>query len=391
MRRYTGMTTSGQRPTRRGNVTVLAALLAIAMLGMVAFSVDVGYILSVKEELQRTADATALATVWDYGKRLADKEAFDASELAARQTAQQYAVNNMIGNVGPLLDQNTSNAASGDTVFGYIDDFYNPQMTYGTATSESPYNAVRVLVRRDDSLNGVAPMFFGKIFGLTGTGLHAEATAALIRDVKGFSIPHNGENIDLLPFALDLETWTSWMGGCGSDQWCWDADGKSIGYGPDGSLEVNLYPQGTGSPGNRGTVDIGSSNNSTCDIVRQILYGVSPDDLAYHGGSLQFDSCGKLYLNGDTGISAGVTDELICIKGQPRIIPIFCEVNGPGNNAVYTIVKWMGIRIMDVKLTGPMSAKHVTIQAAPVCGQGMVPSTTTGSSSYVYSPAVLIE
>ena len=161
--------------------------------------------------------------------------------------------------------------------------------------------------------------------------------------------------------------------------------------GGDGWLEVNLYPQGTGSPGNRGTVDIGSNNNSTADIVRQILYGVSPADLAHYGGTLEFDSCGKLYLNGDTGISAGVKDDLADIKGQPRIIPIFSEVNGPGNNAIYTIVKWMGIRIMDVKLTGPMSQKHVTIQAAPVVGPGMVPSTTTGTSSYVYSPAVLVK
>ena len=177
----------------------------------------------------------------------------------------------------------------------------------------------------------------------------------------------------------------------GTDQWYWDAEHKTIYLGSDGLLEVNLYPQGTGSPGNRGTVDIGSSNNSTSDIVRQILYGVNSADLAYHGGSLVFNSEGKLYLNGDTGISAGVKDELAFIKGQPRIIPIFSEVNGPGNNAIYTIVKWMGIRIMDVKLTGPMTLKHVTIQAAPVVGQGVVPSTTTGTSKNVYSPVVLVK
>jgi hypothetical protein len=58
---------------------------------------------------------------------------------------------------------------------------------------------------------------------------------------------------------------------------------------------------------------------------------------------------------------------------------------------MYKIVKWQGIRIVDVKLTGPMSKKHVTIQIAPVCGPGMIPSTVTGTSSYVYSPAVLLE
>ncbi|MCA9239483.1 MAG: hypothetical protein KDA37_04760, partial [Planctomycetales bacterium] len=171
----------------------------------------------------------------------------------------------------------------------------------------------------------------------------------------------------------------------------WHEESKSVCPGSDGILEINLYPQGTGSPGNRGTVDIGSSNNSTNDITRQILCGVNAEDLAHHGGSLQFNSCGKLYLNGDTGISAGVKDELAAIKGQLRIIPIFSSVNGPGNNAVYTIVKWYGIRIMDVKLTGPMNQKHVTIQAAPVMTPGVIPSTTSGTSGYVYSPVFLLQ
>ena len=391
MRSPISLRTRSNRFLRHGSITILAAILSIVMLGMVAFSVDVGYTLSVKEELQRTADAAAMAAAWDYAKHLADGEDFTLSEQSARPTAQLYATSNAVANTGPSVDQNQSNSPGGDLVFGNISDFYNPQLTTDTASASNPYNAVRVLMRRDDSLNGQSPMFFGKVFGLDGTNLQAQATAALVRDVKGFSTPNDGQTIDLLPFALDLVTWNSWMAGSASDDWTWNQETKAVQCGADGWLEVNLYPQGTGSPGNRGTVDIGSSSNSTADIVRQILCGVNAADLAYHGGSLVFDQCGKLYLNGDTGISAGVKDDLEAIKGQPRIIPIFSAVNGPGNNAIYTIVKWMGIRIMDVKLTGPMSKKHVTIQAAPVVGPGIIPSTTTGTSSYVYSPVVLVQ
>jgi Flp pilus assembly protein TadG len=377
---------------RKGVITILAALLSIVMLGMVAFSVDVGYLLSVREELQRTADSAAFAAVWDYGQRLSDGESMAESEEAARENAQAFATNNSVGNVDPIIDQNQGNSAAGDVVFGFVDDFYHPTMTAGTPTPSKPYNAVRVLIRRDETLNGQAPMFFARIFGLSGTGMTAEATAALVNNVKGFSIPHSGENLDILPYALDLQTWNAWMAkSTGSDQWGWDPDSKSIYFGSDGKLEVNLFPQGTGSPGNRGTVDIGSGNNSTSDIARQILNGVNAADLSYHGGKLEFNSEGKLYLNGDTGISAGVKDELESIMGQPRIIPIFSEVNGPGNNAIYTIVRWMGIRIVDVKLTGPMSQKRVTIQAAPVVGQGVIPSSTTGTSAYIYSPVVLVK
>ena len=118
---------------------------------------------------------------------------------------------------------------------------------------------------------------------------------------------------------------------------------------------------------------------------------MSAADLAYHGGQLTFDAYGELALNGDTGISAGVKDDLAAIIGQPRVIPIFSEVHGPGNNAEYTIVKWFGIRIMAVKLTGPMSRKYVTIQAAPVLVRGAVPAPQSGTSDYVFSPVVLVK
>lgn len=385
-----GRRRSKLREQRRGIITILAALFSIVLMAMVAFSVDMGYIMSVKEELQRTADSAALAAAWEYGQAIADGSSPDDSELAGRSAAATYAAANIVATGEPEIDANYSNAESGDVVFGYISDLEAAEPTFVT-TNENFYNAVRVKIRRDSHLNGEAPLFFARVFGRNGQALDAVATAAIVRDVRGFQTPSSGYNIDLLPFALDLDTYIDWIeNGNGDDDWSWNAEAGVVESGSDGLLEVNLYPQGTGSPGNRGTVDIGSNNNSTADIARQILYGISPSDLAYHGGKLEFDACDKLYLNGDTGISAGVKDELAAIKGEPRTIPIFSEVNGPGNNAIYTIVKWLGIRIVDVKLTGPMKKKHVTIQVAPVVSPGVIPSTTTGSSSYVYSPAVLM-
>lgn len=180
------------------------------------------------------------------------------------------------------------------------------------------------------------------------------------------------------------------MSGSGSDGWRWNASNSTVTSGTDGIREVNLYPQGTGSPGNRGTVDIGSSNNSTNDIARQIVDGISGSDLSYFpSGELKFNSQGKLYLNGDTGISAGVKDELASIIGQPRIIPIFETVSGPGNNAEYTIVKFAGVRIMEVVLTGSMSKKRVIIQPCAVNVKGGIASTA-GRSNFMYSPVWLV-
>ena len=368
----------------------MGAILAIVMLAMVAFSVDVGYVLTAKGELQRTADASALAACWDYGKSLSQGQTYAVATQTARSTASTYASYNQITKNPAQIDTNTANAPGGDVVFGYISDLGGAANNFQTGATTN-YNAIQVRVRKDATLNGKVPYFFARIFGIQGQALTAQATAAMVRDVSGFKAPADGSNLDLLPFALDVESWNSLVAGSGDDAWKWDSVNKKVVAGSDGVLEVNLYPQGTGSPGNRGTVDIGSSNNSTADLARQIVYGISPQDLSYLGGKIQFNASGELQLNGDTGISAGVKDELASIIGKPRVIPIFSKVQGPGNNAQYTIVKWVGVRIMDVQLTGAMSKKHLTIQAAPMVVHGVVPSATTGTSAYVYSPIVLVK
>ena len=119
----------------------------------------------------------------------------------------------------------------------------------------------------------------------------------------------HGQNLSILPLALDQESWVARA----TDDWSLVGNDQSgaIGPGPDGKPEVNLFPQGTGSPDNRGTVDIGSNNNSTADLSRQILYGPTAADLAFHGGELKLDDFGLLYLNGDPSISAGVQDKWV--------------------------------------------------------------------------------
>ena len=50
-------------PNRRpGNIAILSVTLLAIMMGMVAFAVDLGYIAHARTELQRTADAVALAS-----------------------------------------------------------------------------------------------------------------------------------------------------------------------------------------------------------------------------------------------------------------------------------------------------------------------------------------
>ena len=381
------------RTDRRGVVNVLVAVLMIGLVAMAAFAVDIGYLLNSQEELQRTADSAAMAACWKFGREIAQQSSTEDAVVAARSAAQQFASQNKICQSGPDIDLNTANSESGDLVFGYVADPNTPE-TFTTTAGE--FNAVRIRIRRSEGLNGKVPYTFARIFGLDGQEMEAEATAMLVSDVKGFRRASSGKKLQLLPFALDLETWNLMTSSPGSfdDDWSYDEEQETVSPGPDGLQEMNLFPQGTGSPGNRGTVDIGGSNNSSSDIARQILEGISDDDfdaMESQGRTLEFDDNGELPLNGDTGISAGVKDELESIKGEPRIIPIFSQVQGPGNNAEYTIVMWVGIRIMEVKLTGKMNTKRVMIQKAPIMVQGVIPSESQNHSESIYSPVFLAE
>ena len=369
---------------RRGTVAVLTAFMLIGLFSFIAFSIDVGTILVARSELQNAADAAAIAGAWE----LMDENALTGGTAQAVLESQAIAGAEEFVVLNQVLTQSML-AGSGNVTVGYIADPMDRTSPFLLGSGNSP-NAVQVHLFCNSTYNSPVDMAFARVLGIQHTDVDATATAAILSSINGVTTPSGGGNLGMLPYALDEDTWLDVLASATSDDWEWDAAAGEINSGSDGVWEANLFPQGTGSPGNRGTVDIGSSNNSTNDIARQILYCISPEDLAYHGGKLEFNAAGELYLNGDTGISAGVKDELESIKGQPRVIPIFSSVTGPGNNATYTIVRLVGIRILEVKLTGKMSGKRAIIQPANVVINGGIPGTNSTTSSFVYTPAWLV-
>ncbi|MBW1881515.1 MAG: hypothetical protein JRI25_22615 [Deltaproteobacteria bacterium] len=168
-------------------------------------------------------------------------------------------------------------------------------------------------------------------------------TAALLL----LALPAQAEdpNLDLLPMALDLAAWQA------------SADSGAL-------EELQLYPQGTGAPGNYGLLDIGAPNNGIHDVVRQILEGISAEDLSYHDGQLEMDDNGELFLPGNPGMSAVIAGALMEIVDEPRIIALYSEVTDAGANSLYTIVGFGAVRVVDVDLTGP--EKAVIIERASI-------------------------
>lgn len=369
---------------RRGAAAVFGLFLTTSLVVLMAMTLDLGYISVARSEMRRSADAAAMAACW----QLFDERVKGTSDLELEQwikgAASDLAARNTVCTDSPLLSDEYS-----DVQLGYYNSEDPSQFD---STDSSRFNAVRVNLRRQAEVNGKVPLFFSRLLNRDGQTLRASSTAAMFSAIGGFYAPSSDDtNVDLLPLALDLQTWEDTVAGRTRD--VLRLDNGVVKSGPDGIYECNLYPQGTGAPGNRGTVDIGGANNSTADIARQILHGISRQDFLDLGKPLTFDGEGRLFLNGDTGISAGVKDELTSIIGEKRMIPIFESVSGNGNNAVYTIVRFEGVRVLDVKLTGPMDQKRVIIQPCVTVARHAIVATSdsVNNSTHVYTPVMLVQ
>jgi hypothetical protein len=367
----------------------------VALLGMLAFAIDLGYLATSQAELQRSADASALASCYQLVWKGTPGTPVDltANIQSSRTVAGQYAGFNHVCGSAPGI-------ATSDVTVGFMANPTLPGGTINTGANQNLFNSVQVSVRRDGNENGQVPTFFGRVFGVNGANASATSTAALISNFSGFTSPSTSSgpgNLMLLPFALDLQTWNSMLAGdtsVSTDVWAYSDSSGVVSAGSDGIREVNLFPQGTGSPGNRGTVNIGVSNNSTSIVVAQILNGITPAQMAvYPNSQLTFDSNGDLFLSANPGISAGFKAALASIIGQKRFIPIFSSVVGNGNNAQYDIVQFVAVVILDVNLTGSMSSKHLTVQPARMTTMGGIPnsSTSTPTSFGIYSPVFLVK
>ena len=134
---------------------VLAALLMILMVGMIAFAMDIGYIVLVRSQLQTAADSAAMAAAAVMGGE---------PDMAVK-TACQYAAYHTAGGENVRLSE-------GDIELGIWDTKSRSFVPLTTAG-----NAVRVTARRDTASGGETPLFFAKIFGHDSFNMSASAVA----------------------------------------------------------------------------------------------------------------------------------------------------------------------------------------------------------------------
>ncbi|MEO2015770.1 MAG: pilus assembly protein TadG-related protein [Fuerstiella sp.] len=384
---------------RRGAIMILAAAMLIVVIGFAAFTVDFGMVTLTKGQMQSAADAAAHAATLEISR------AFGPGGELTAQAAEDIARDRAVEMVARFRTGDVTSSQA-DTVR----DVRVGRRSWNSASQQwveewgvAPYNMVEVTVRRTAADTTALPMTFAQVLGRDSFELTATSVAALAPGV-GFSLESDGPSptatIDILPIALDLGSWTDLLDQCYNgtnhgydDDYSWTSANGLENNRSDSIPEINMYPDlnSSDAPGNRGMVDLGAAGNSTADIKRQIVDGLNAYDLSFlPNNEITFDENGALYLNGDTGISAGVEDALESIIGQVRAIPIFIEVTGQGNNATFTVVKFVGVRIMDVRLSGGPSIRHLTVQPAPfTCSNVIRGEVEVNVDSLLSQPVVI--
>jgi Flp pilus assembly protein TadG len=369
---------------RRGKILVLFATILPVLMGLVALAVDTGVIGTARGQMRVGADSAALAGAMQLATNR-NAGATPTMIVQARTAATGFMGPNQVLNQAPTVVDNPTNAPNGQIVVGYLSPSDLTSDTPDTTAPATQFNAVKVTAIRDPDHAGIIPTSFASVLGIRGTTMTLSSVAIMQNDtVSGFKC-NNGQNANLLPIVLDVDTYTRMLANETTDQYCWDDTTRTVtkpasGVG-DGIDESLLYPVDAGDPGNWGTVKIGVSNNSTSVLSAQIRFGITPQQLATYPDSTI--TC-PIQLGGNPGISAGIKDDLASIIGKPVFIPIYDQTGGNGNNAWYHVIKFAGVRILDVNFQG--NPKYVIIQPALVKDADAIPGppeTSIGNGGLV--------
>lgn len=345
---------------------MLVAVVMILFVVMAAFMIDYGYVMTERTDLQRAADAAALAAVQDLIP--ADDGTQDTAAAAA--SVRSYVVDN--------LNENGFAVQDADIEIGRFDT----TTIYSNVSllNDGIKDAVRVTLRRDGSTNAMLPLFFAQAMGMSDAAVSASATAVLRKP----SLLGPGSGV--LPFAVPEDEWDDVDVG---DTWTIYGDGKITD------------DDGDSVPGNWGTVDIGNSNNSTSDLRNQIENGLRQSDLdaLYNDGRISsdthIDTRDTIWLNADPGLSSGMKSAVAAVHGQTRVVPLFDQNNGKGgNNLEYRIVRWGVVTVTDSKFQGSKNS-YVKVTKAYLYDGMLTPSNdlsvVESAIEGAFSTPVLVE
>ena len=238
--------------TRRGAIVVFACILAVVMMALLAFSIDVGFMYTMQSRLERSVDAAALAGAGVL---------VDGNQAASDQALEYLVRNPLSGTPSDASPESLSQlkaqllADAGERL--QIESIlWDPSTKTYTASTSLP-NALRVSLEQPD-----LPLFFGRVLGRETFAIRAEAIATY-------------QPRDIL-LVLDL-----------SASMNDDSELRSIGKLSQQTIEQNLFEiwQELGSP-TYGLLDFEPVYVSSSDksVVKEQL-GLTNEPYPYPSGS----------------------------------------------------------------------------------------------------------
>jgi len=363
---------------RRGAIAVLAALLMTFLIGMVAFAIDYGYLVKVRTDLQRAADAAALAAVQDLVPA-----ANGWQDLCrTRATALAYAQRNLNDTSFRIADTDLEIGwFDPETIYSHVTLFTVATSATGWPSSTGTLDAVRVTLRRDGESNPLVPLFFARVLGSRQCDVVASATAVLQK--AEIMVP----GADVLPFATPVDLWNSLHEG---QMWTGYADGR---------LKDSL---GRIVPGNWGTLDIGPVDNSTSALCEQIRNGLSQSDIDSLSAqnritdNSQITCSEPMWLNGDPGFSEGIKSAVSAIHGQKRLIPLYDQLGGSlsGGNVDFHVVGWGVVTVITSQWRGNINSCVMLQKSHGYFGELRPKGSLSSETAYIdgaYTSPVLVQ
>ena len=299
----------------RGQATVLTLVFLVVLLGMAALVLDLGSWFRADRATQSTADAAALAGA----------QALPENPGQATTLANQYATNN--GGLGSGNVSISSKLVGNDTI--------------------------SVTVKRS------APGFFSKIFGRKSVTVGSTAVA-------------RAEGVSSVKFVAPITVhWKHPLLNCtgpSTHPTC------NPTFGTETTLDLeDLHKSGGGS----GAGAFGLMNLNYGDPSGNVGAGTLADWLLH--GYPDYLPLGKYFSAPSANFNNGqFIDAMNQVVGKEVLFPVYRLLTGPGSNAIYDIIGWVGFVVTSFDPSG--SSGSITGHFTSYTADGV--QVTTGGNPY---------
>jgi len=296
-----------------GAVAAYAAIGIVVFLGFAALALDIGHMVSVKGELQKAADAGALAGARALTLIAPAPNWANGTDKATTTVKQNFVDVNPDGT--PRLVTNCTVQA------GYWDTAWSPSQkatanlkSTGIVPGATDVAAVKVTVEKSSGNNGgPLGMRFAQIFGISTASLSAQAVAAMVPDDLPISSAPAG---DAFPMATPI----SWV----NQMWNPNANSASFRIGssyhaPDGGQWTSFLIDANNVP-----------------IIRDLINNGNPSEIKI-GDEIWIEPGTKTTIYSDAATRIGDT----------VLLPIVCD--GFDTHADTPILAFVPFFIEDAK------------------------------------------